>query len=123
LGEESLKDRSGNLKVYNNNHKEAVLERRFRKLRTMRQGNNPYTTFKDAMGLIFLIDTAIKLSSLSGFNSRYWKPFLTAFSNEAKEMKSERWGWARFEHNFQNDSEHYYYRHSSGRGRPKMLIS
>lgn len=122
--EESLKDKSGNLKVYNNNHKEAVLERRFTKLRTMRQGNNPYTTFKDATGLIFLIDTAIKLSSLSGFNNLYWKKFLDAFSKEAKEMKSERWGWSRFEHHSENDSEHhYYYRQSSGRGRPKRLIS
>lgn len=129
--EESLKDKSGNLKVYNDNHKEAVLERRFTKLRTMRQENNPYITFQDATGLICLIDTAIKLSSLSGFNDGYWKKFLRAFSEEAKEMKSERWGWSRFEHHSQNDAQndaqndsenHYYYRQSSGRGRPKRLI-
>jgi len=121
--EESLKDKLGKPEVSNDNHKEALLERRFAKLRNMRQENNPYTTFEDATGLIFLIDTAIKLSSLSGFNDRYWKPFLRAFSKEAKEMKSERWGWSRFEHHYKNDSEnHCYYRQSSGRGRPKRLI-
>jgi hypothetical protein len=108
------------LNVYNSNHKKAVLDRKLSKLTAMKRGENPFTQFKDANGLNILVDIAIALANNPSINpqhkeftNRYWKPFLNSYRADIQEMRSDRWGWVKFNDNGTDNQI------ISSRGRPK----
>ena len=85
------------LKVYDNNLKKALIDKRRKRITDMKKGINPFENYSCPKGLNLLIDASLKMSINKGFKNRYWRKFLVALSSDCREMQQKEWGSARNE--------------------------
>ncbi|HEY9609324.1 hypothetical protein, partial [Allocoleopsis sp.] len=66
-------------KIYNNNHKEAIIEIERERLRKLKNNINPFE--EKYFGIYNVVHASFQLkSSYDQFDKKYWKPFLKAYT-------------------------------------------